>query len=140
MKYPEMNMKKHEKKILVVDDDKDLCNLISDIISEEGYIVQKAYDAKTAISKILEENIDVMIIDNKLSGSSGINVIEQSKFLNPGLKTIMISAYGNTNTKLRARDLGVYDFLDKPFDIKDLKNTVSELIFNKNQKIYSIIF
>jgi len=135
-----MNMKKHEKKILVVDDDKDLCNLISDIISEEGYIVQKAYDAKTAISKILEENIDVMIIDNKLSGSSGINVIEQSKFLNPGLKTIMISAYGNTNTKLRARDLGVYDFLDKPFDIKDLKNTVSELIFNKNQKIYSIIF
>jgi len=140
MKYPEMNMKKHEKKILVVDDDKDLCNLISDIISEEGYIVQKAYDAKTAISKILEENIDVMIIDNKLSGSSGINVIEQSKFLNPGLKTIMISAYGNTNTKLRARDLGVYDFLDKPFDIKDLIKTVSELIFNKNQKIYSIIY
>jgi DNA-binding NtrC family response regulator len=140
MKYPEMNMKKHEKKILVVDDDKDLCNLISDIISEEGYIVQKAYDAKTAISKILEENIDVMIIDNKLAGSSGINVIEQSKFLNPGLKTIMISAYGNTNTKLRARDLGVYDFLDKPFDIKDLIKTVSELIFNKNQKIYSIIY
>lgn len=135
-----MNMKKHEKKILVVDDDKDLCNLISDIISEEGYIVQKAYDAKTAISKILEENIDVMIIDNKLAGSSGINVIEQSKFLNPGLKTIMISAYGNTNTKLRARDLGVYDFLDKPFDIKDLIKTVSELIFNKNQKIYSIIY
>jgi len=140
MKYPEMNKKKHEKKILVVDDDKDLCNLISDIISEEGYIVQKAYDAKTAISKILDENIDVMIIDNKLSGSSGINVIEQSKFLNPGLKTIMISAYGNTNTKLRARDLGVYDFLDKPFDIKDLIKTVSELIFNKNQKIYSIIY
>jgi DNA-binding response OmpR family regulator len=140
MKYPVMQHKKEEKKILVVDDDKDLCDLISDIISEEGYSVQKAYDANTAISKIIKEKIDVLIIDNKLAGASGINVIEQSKFLNPGLKTIMISAFGNTNTKLRARDLGVYDFLDKPFDIKHLTNRVSELIFDVKQINYSIIF
>ena len=133
------NIKK-EKKILVVDDDKDLCDLISDIFSNEGYIVMSAYDANTAISIIIANKIDVMIIDNKLSGASGINVIEQSKFLNPELKTIMISAFGNTNTKLRAKDLGVYDFLDKPFDINELINRVGELVFNDNLNNYSVIY
>ncbi len=123
---------KKDKRILVVDDDKDLCNLISDIIEEDGYEVNKAYDANTALSTIIKNKYDVMIIDNKLSGISGINVIEQSKYLNPELKTIMISAYGNTNTKLKARDLGVYDFLDKPFDIKVLLKRVSDVIFKTN--------
>jgi DNA-binding response OmpR family regulator len=128
-----------EKKILIVDDDKDLCDLITDIIKDQGYNVYKAYDADTAIKKIIKEKIDLLIIDNKLSGTTGIKVIEQSKFLNPELKTIMISAFGNTNTKLRARDLGVYDFLDKPFDINDLISRVSELIFNPKNN-FSLIY
>jgi DNA-binding response OmpR family regulator len=123
-------MEKNKKKILVVDDDKDLCNLISDIMEEDGYSVKKVYDGNTALNEIISSNYDVMIIDNKLSGISGINVIERSKYLNPAIKTIMISAYGNTNTKLRAKDLGVYDFLDKPFDIKKLLSRVGEVLFN----------
>jgi len=123
-------MDKKKKKILVVDDDKDLCNLISDIMEEDGYSVKKVYDGNSALDEILGDSYDVMIIDNKLSGISGINVIERSKYLNPSIKTIMISAYGNTKTKLRARDLGVYDFLDKPFDIKNLLNRVGEVLFN----------
>jgi DNA-binding response OmpR family regulator len=133
-------MDKKKMKILVVDDDKDLCNLISDIMKEDGYSVAKAYDADSAIDKIIKNKIDILIIDNKLSGSSGISVIERSKLLNPALKTIMISAYGNTNTKLRARDLGVYDFLDKPFDIKVLLRRVSDLIFTTNGNGFSMIY
>jgi DNA-binding response OmpR family regulator len=127
-----------KQKVLVVDDDKDLCNLISDIIKEEGFEVKKAYDGNSALNKITKENYDVMIIDNKLSGISGINVIEQTKYLNPALKTIMISAYGNTNTKLRAKDLGVYDFLDKPFDIKVLVNRIKDLLFTAGN--FSLIY
>ncbi len=133
-------MDKKKLKILVVDDDKDLCNLISDIMKEDGYRVSKAYDADSAINKIIKNKIDILIIDNKLSGSSGISVIERSKLLNPAMKTIMISAYGNTNTKLRARDLGVYDFLDKPFDIKVLLRRVSDLIFTTNGNGFSMIY
>ena len=133
-------MAESKKTILVVDDDKDLCNLISDIIKEDGYDVNKAYDADTALNNIIREKYDLMIIDNKLMGSSGINVIEQSKYLNPELKTIMISAYGNTSTKLRARDLGVYDFLDKPFDIKVLLKRVSDLVFKPQGRNLSLIY
>jgi DNA-binding response OmpR family regulator len=127
-----------KQKVLVVDDDKDLCNLISDIIKEEGFEVKKAYDGNSAIDRLLKENYDVMIIDNKLSGVSGIKVIEQTKDLKPALKTIMISAYGNTNTKLRAKDLGVYDFLDKPFDIKVLISRIKELLFTASN--FSLIY
>jgi DNA-binding response OmpR family regulator len=131
---------KNDKKILVVDDDKDLCNLISEIIKEAGFEVKKAYDGNTALNKIIMENYDAMIIDNKLSGISGISVIEQTKHFNPSLKTIMISAYGNTNTKLKAKDLGVYDFLDKPFDIKVLLSRIKDLFFNTNGSNFTMIY
>ena len=133
-------MDKKRKKILIVDDDKDLCNLISDIMEEDGYIVKKVYDGNSALNEILSGNYNVMIIDNKLSGISGINVIERAKYLNPNIRTIMVSAYGNTNTKLRARDLGVYDFLDKPFDIKQLISRVGELVFNPKAASMSLIY
>lgn len=135
-----MKKNKKKKKILIVDDDKDLCNLISDIMEDDGYSVKKVYEGSSALNEILSSNYDVMIIDNKLSGISGINVIERAKYLNPDIRTIMISAYGNTNTKLRARDLGVYDFLDKPFDIKKLISLVGELAFNQNTAGMSLIY
>jgi len=133
-------MEKKKKKILIVDDDKDLCNLISDIMEEDGYSVKKVYDGNSALNEILGSKYDVMIIDNKLTGISGINVIERTKYLNPDVRTIMISAYGNTNTKLKARDLGVYDFLDKPFDIKKLTSRVGELMFNPKTASMSLIY
>lgn len=133
-------MNKKKKKILVVDDDKDLCNLISDIMEGDGYSVKKVYDGNSALNEILGCKYDVMIIDNKLTGISGINVIERTKYLNPDVRTIMISAYGNTNTKLKARDLGVYDFLDKPFDIKKLISRVGELMFNPKTASMSLIY
>jgi DNA-binding response OmpR family regulator len=133
-------MDKRKKKILIVDDDKDLCNLISDIMEEDGYLVNKVYDGNSALNEILSGKYDVMIIDNKLSGISGINVIERTKYLNPDIGTIMISAYGNTKTKLRARDLGVYDFLDKPFEINQLISRVGELMFNPKTASMSLIY
>ena len=133
-------MDKKKKKILIVDDDKDLCNLISDIMEENGYSVKKVYDGNSALNEIVCGKYDVMIIDNKLAGISGINVIERTKYLNPEVRTIMISAYGNTNTRLKARDLGVYDFLDKPFDITKLISRVRELMFNPNTASMSLIY
>jgi DNA-binding response OmpR family regulator len=127
-------------KILIVEDDKDLCDLLHDIIRDEGFIVHKAYDGDIALSGMVRFRYDLMIVDNKLNTMSGISVIEQSMVINPRLKTIMLSAYGNTRTKLRARDLGVYDFIDKPFDVNFLIRRVRELAElpnNNSSLIYS---
>lgn len=108
------------KNILVVDDDKDLCDLISEIVKEEGFNVHKAYNGFIALEKINRYNYDLLIIDNRLSGLSGISVLERVHKSKPTMRTIMISAFGNSKTKNLARDLGVKEFVDKPFDVKQL--------------------
>ena len=116
------------KNILVVDDDRDLCDLISEIVSDEGFSVQKAYNGFAALEKMNKFNFDLLIIDNRLAGLSGISVLEniQRKKVIP--KTIMMSAYGNKRIKNLARDFGVVKFIDKPFDIAKLINIVNKVL------------
>jgi DNA-binding response OmpR family regulator len=112
--------------ILIVDDEKDMGRLLGDILREEGFKVNNAFDGVTAISKVKQNHYDLMILDFNLSGMTGFNVLEKTKDLNPELKTIMISAYGDNKIKSKAKDYGVDDFLDKPFDINNLLETVKK--------------
>jgi DNA-binding response OmpR family regulator len=120
------------KKILVVDDDKDLCNLIYEIVKDEGYSVSKVYDGSSALEELRMDKYDLMIIDNKLGAMSGLKIIEKSKDYVPGLKTLMISAHGNSVTKSRAAELGVAEFIDKPFDIIYLIDKIKQLLWGNN--------
>ena len=116
------------KKILVCDDDKDLCDLICEIFMDEGFEVSKAYDGNIALSMLMNEQFDIMIIDNKLGGMSGISVIEKTVCFNPDLNKLMISAYGNAETKEKAKNIGVKEFIDKPFVISKLVESVKNIV------------
>jgi len=116
------------KNILVVDDDRDLCDLISEIVSDEGFSVQKAYNGFAALEKMNKFNFDLLIIDNRLAGLSGISVLENIQWKKVIPKTIMMSAYGNKRIKNLARDFGVVKFIDKPFDIAKLINIVNKVL------------
>jgi DNA-binding response OmpR family regulator len=78
------------------------------------------------------DKYDLMIIDNKLGAMSGLKIIEKSKDYVPGLKTLMISAHGNSVTKSRAAELGVAEFIDKPFDIIYLIDKIKQLLWGNN--------
>jgi DNA-binding response OmpR family regulator len=112
--------------VLIVEDERDMGRLLSDILKEEGYSVNNAYDGNTAISKLKKQRYDVMILDYNLSGMTGFNVLEKVKELLPHIKTIMISAYGDNRIKKKAREYGVHNFLDKPFDINNLLKTLKK--------------
>jgi len=114
-------------KILIVDDDKDLCKIFSDILKEEGYFVKIAYDGESAINKLKDKKYNLMVLDYKLKDDkNGLQVLEEAKQIDPSLITIMISAYGNKEVRARAKKLGTYSFLDKPFNIKRLINIVNK--------------
>jgi len=115
-------------KILLVDDDKDFCKIVSDVLKEEGYVVKIAYDGESALNKLKDEKYHLMILDYKLGEKNGLQVFEESKKINPSLITIMISAYGNKKVRARAKELGTYSFLDKPFNIKRLVNIVNKAL------------
>lgn len=120
-------------KVLVVDDDKDMCQVISSILKEEGYSVAIAHDGKAALEKIRRQRYDVIILDYKLSGMSGLTMLEKSRRIRPSIKTIMISALGDSSAKARAQELGACGFLDKPFDIRRFVRIVKNALAEKKR-------
>jgi len=119
--------------ILIVEDDRDMCNVISDILKEEGYMVDRVYAAESVTKKIKRKKYDLMILDYKLPGSSGLTVLEEAKQIRPKLRVMMISAYGNEYVKAKAKELGSVNFLDKPFDLKKLVRNVKKILANKKR-------
>jgi len=119
------------KNILVVDDNEDMCQVISDVLRAEGYMVGIAYDGNSALNELNEKTYDLMVLDYKLFDMSGLEVLEKLAGITPPLYTIMISAYGSESVKARARELDVYDFFDKPFDVNVLLKTVRKALSTK---------
>jgi DNA-binding NtrC family response regulator len=115
-------------KILVVDDEKNICRMISNILKEEGYKVDKAYDGEQAVRKVKARGYNLVLLDYKLPGIDGINVLKEIQLIEPSLKVIMISAYGSPTIKSMAKKLGVYRFLDKPFDLNRLVRVVKDAL------------
>ena len=119
--------------VLVVDDNRDLGELTSEILKERGFRVNIAFDGESAVAKIKKQPYDLMLLDYRLPGISGLTVLEKTHQMRPSLKTIMISAFGDESTRARARELGAYAFLDKPFNIDGLVKVVKKAL-NRNGK------
>jgi len=121
-------------KILVVDNDKDMCWLIASILKEEGLCVDIAYNVKSALAKINRHQYEVMVLDYKLSGMSGLTVLEKAHQIKPSIVTIMISAFGNESVRVKAKEFGAYAFLDKPFNIDGLKRMVKKALTEQKKR------
>lgn len=104
-------------KILIIDDEADIRELISDVLADEGYKVQCASSAKEAMKLFQEETVDAVVLDIWLEGSEfdGIGVLKRFKQLKPEIPVIMISGHGNIETAVETIKHGAYDFIEKPF-------------------------
>ncbi|MBI5356740.1 response regulator [Candidatus Collierbacteria bacterium] len=121
-------------RVLVVDNDEDMCWLIASILKEEGLGVDIAHDVKSALSKITHHQYEVMVLDYKLSGMSGLTVLEKTHQIKPTIVTVMISAFGNESVKAKAKEFGAYTFLDKPFNIDTLKWMVKKALTEQKRR------
>ena len=115
-------------RVIVVDDNRDLGELTSEILVEKGFRVNIAFDGETALKRIKQERYDLMILDYRLPGISGLTVLEKTHQIRPNLRTIMISAFGDDSTRTKAQKLGAYAFLDKPFNIDGLVKVVKKTL------------
>ena len=116
------------RSLLVVDDEKLVRWSIQEIMGKEHFRVVSASDGADAIEKMREERFDVIITDLVMPGRNGIEVARQAKKLHPDTKVIMITAYGSTRDKEEARNAGVSFFLDKPFQVDEVKRAVSQVL------------
>ncbi len=108
-------------RILVVDDAKTLLVMMKQFLEGEGYNVILAYSAEEALPIINKEKINLVLMDIKMPGMSGLEALAQIKKIDPKLSVIMMTAYGTTQTAIEAMKLGAYDYVTKPFNMNELK-------------------
>jgi len=114
--------------ILVVDDEKDFCTLLSDSLSLEGYRVLTAYNGRRALQMVKKERPDLALLDIKMPGMNGIEVLRGIKRVKKETAVIMLTAFGTLETARRAMKLGAYDYVTKPVDHSLLKSLVKEAL------------
>ncbi len=108
--------------ILVVDDEKDIRELVSDILVDEGYTTRKAANSDDTFSEINKEAPDLIILDIWLKESKldGIDILKTVRRDNPDIPVVIISGHGNIEIAVAAVKQGAYDFIEKPFNIDQL--------------------
>jgi len=128
---------KNRIKALVVENDKDMCELLSDVLKKEGHRVNVAYDGRTALQMLKDQAYDVMILDYNLWGTNGLIVFKKALQIKPSISTIMISASTDEVVKKKAQKLGIYDFFGKPFNIDELLKVVEKAFKEQQEAILS---
>ncbi len=111
-------------RILVVDDERSMRELLQIVLRREGHQVRLAEDGPSAVAELEREPIDVLISDIKMPGMTGVDVLREAKRIDPDIVGIMVTAYASTETAVEALRLGAYDYLTKPFDVEELKAKV----------------
>ncbi len=108
--------------ILIVDDERDIRELISDILKDEGFETRLAANSEDAMAEMNKEPPGLMILDIWLKDSrmDGIDILKAVKRDNPGVPIIIISGHGNIEIAVAAIKQGAYDFIEKPFNIDQL--------------------
>jgi two-component system, NtrC family, response regulator PilR len=121
-------MVRENSRILVVDDELSMRELLELMLTREGYQVTCAGSGLAAISDIKKKDYDLVLSDIRLGDVSGIDVLKTAKQKNQNTAVIMISAYASTENAVEAMNLGAFDYVPKPFDNLELKSTIAKAL------------
>lgn len=111
-------------RILVVDDEKDICALLKEFLDLKGYDTYTAFDGKTALKMFKEIRPDVVLLDIVMPGMTGIEVLKEIKKRSPSTAVVMATAVTDEETAKRALEQGAYDYVVKPFDLNYLETVL----------------
>jgi len=123
-----MPMPNNTPHILVVDDELSMRELLEIMLTGENYKVTCAESGRQAISMVKKADFDLLLCDIRLGDITGIDVLRASKKRNQNTVVIMISAYATTETAVEAMNEGAYDYVPKPFDNEELKQTIAKAL------------
>ena len=126
-------------RILVVDDERSMRELLAIVLRREGYEVLLAENGRSAIATLEREPIDILISDIKMPDLSGVDVLRAAKRIDQDILGIMITAFASTETAVEAMRLGACDYLSKPFDVDLLRMKVREKIENRQLKQENVL-
>jgi DNA-binding NtrC family response regulator len=115
-------------KILLVDDEPSILNVLSTLLKAEGYDVSTALGGEKARDLLGEDGFDLMIADIRMSPINGMELLQMARQQHPAMSVIMLTAYGSVETAIKALKLGAFDYITKPFKVDELLITVERAL------------
>src|SRR3990170_8210877 len=109
-----------EKKILIVDDEESLLKVIKKSLEKKGYLADTAKDGKKALGMVRDGKYDIVLLDVRMPGMSGFEVLSEIKKTAPDIFVVMMTAQNTMDNAIEAMKKGAYDYLTKPFDLDEL--------------------
>ncbi len=127
-------------KILIIDDEAKICELLKEILDAEGYETDTALNGADGFEKIKKDNIDLILLDIKLPDIDGITLLKKIKKNFSDVSVIMISAFGTVQLAVESLKSGAEDFLEKPLEttrvLITIKNVLEKYILRKERNLY----
>lgn len=114
------------EKILLVDDEQDFLEIMSERMTARGMVVTTCTSAEAAIEKIKEETFDAIILDFMMPGMDGFQALKQIKAKQPESQIILLTGHATVEKGVEAMKMGATDFLEKPADIEALEKKIKE--------------
>ena len=118
-------------KIFVVDDDLEMCGMLSDVLEGEGLSVCTTNESLEASRILKKEEFDVIITDLEMKWLKGLDLLEEAKRVAPTTPVIIITAFGTVESAIQAMKMGAYDYITKPFQMDELILTVRKALENR---------
>ncbi|MDO4775849.1 MAG: sigma-54 dependent transcriptional regulator [Cardiobacteriaceae bacterium] len=115
-------------KALIIDDERDLCELIEMGLAGQGFACTSVHGIKAAIKTLKNESFDIAFCDIRLPDGDGIDLLAHMQKHYPRLPVCMITAHGNMDLAIRALKLGAFDFINKPFELKQLRGVAKAML------------
>jgi DNA-binding NtrC family response regulator len=117
------------KRILIVDDDRETCRLIAELVGGPGRTLEDATTPRQALDRIRDQRFDLVISDINLNAAeSGLDILKAVKAHQPPAQVVLISAFGTLDTAIAAVRAGAFDYISKPFNIGEVKATVERAL------------
>lgn len=116
------------KRVLIVDDEQSMRDMLAIALRGEGFEVIAAENGEAAQAEIEAHPVDIVVSDIRMPGLDGLELLSQTREISPDTEVILITAHASTDSAIEALRLGAYDYITKPFDVEELKNTVAHAL------------
>ena len=125
-------MEQTKPRILVIDDEKGLRDMLAYTLSQRGYIVATAESGKDAVAQAWREEFDLAICDLMMPDMEGLETLRILKEIHPCIQVVVVTGYATLETAVASIKLGAYDYLAKPYELNELCNILQNALESDN--------
>ncbi|UCH45544.1 MAG: sigma-54-dependent Fis family transcriptional regulator, partial [Nitrospiraceae bacterium] len=115
-------------RILVIDDEEAIRDLLTDYLQSKGYDVVTSPDGESGLAHLKETKFDLFLLDLMMPGMSGMDVLRETVAAKIDVPSIIITANASVQTAVEAVKLGAFDYISKPFDLEDIHLAITRLL------------